>query len=165
MRYCATLLILVAIFISCSKKNTSRSDFARLTLGGQEFHFDSLEAVFDTTVTDSRSCSFMFRDRASNSSLVCETLSGSAWINGTYPYPGDLLPGRALVYLHLQTYIDRVPGTYTLLDKPFTLIIDKSENGRMHGTLSGKITCYTCTPYGIAVDITDGEFELPYSYR
>ena len=68
-------------------------------------------------------------------------------------------------YLHLQTYIDRVPGTYTLDGNSLTLTIDQSENGRMHGTFSGKVICYTCTPYGMVVNISRGEFEMPYSYR
>jgi hypothetical protein len=67
--------------------------------------------------------------------------------------------------MHLQTYIGRVPATYTLQNNSFNLTIDKSENGRMHGTFFGKMTCYTCVPYGTEVSITKGEFEMPYSYR
>lgn len=164
MRCCASLLLLLTIFISCSKKNTERINFAELTLGDEKFVFDSLEAIFDTT-TQSISCNLRVYDRATNSNMIWETLSGSKWINGIYEYPGEPIPGRSVVYLHLQTYIDRVPGIYTLLDDSFNLTIDKSENGRVHGTFSGKITCYTCTPYGADVSITNGEFEMPYSYR
>ena len=164
MRCCASLLLLLTSIFSCSKKNTERINFAELTLGGEKFVFDSLEAFLDTS-TQGITCNFRVYDRASNSNMMWETLSGSKWINGTFEHPGELFPGRSVVYLHLQTYINRVPGTYTLQDNSLTLTIDHSENGRMHGTLSGKITCYTCTPYGTEVNITNGEFEMPYSYR
>lgn len=164
MRYCASLLVLLMIIISCSKKKTERTNFVELTVGGEKFVFDSLEAVFDTS-TQGITCNFRVYNRASNSNMIWETLSGSKWINGIYEYPGEQFPGRSVVYLHLQTYINRVPGTYTLQNNPLTLTIDQSENGRMHGTFSGKITCYTCTPYGAVVRITNGEFEMPYSYR
>lgn len=165
MRYCASLLLLLTIFISCSKNNTKRTHFAELTVGGEKFIFDSLESVFDTSAQGT-SCNFRVYNRESNSSMIWEISSGSKWINGTYEYPGELFPGRSVVYLDLQTYLNRLPGTYTLQkDNSLTLTIDQSENGRMHGTLSGKITCYTCSPYGAEVSITNGEFEMPYSYR
>ena len=145
MRCCASLLLLLTIIISCSKQHTGRTNFAQLTVDGQKFVFDSLEAVFDTS-TQGITCNFRVFDRASHSNMIWETLSGSKWINGIYQYPGDLFPGRSVVYLRLQTYINRIPGTYTLQNNSLTLAIDQSENGRMHGTLSGKITCYTCTP-------------------
>jgi hypothetical protein len=164
MRNCASLLLLLTIIISCSKKNTVRTHFAELTLGGDKFVFDSLGAVFDTS-TQEINCNFLVFDRASNSSMIWETSSGSKWINGTYEYPGEPFPARSVVYLHLQTYIDQVPGTYTLAGNSLILTIDQSENGRMHGTFSGKVICYTCTPYGTVVNISKGEFEMPYSYR
>jgi hypothetical protein len=161
---CAFLLLLLTIIIGCSKKNTQRINFAEIKVGEDKFVFDSLEAIFDTS-TASISCNFRVYDRASNSYMVWETLSGSKWINGDYGYPGEVLPGRCVVYLHLQTYIDRFPNTYTLTDNSFTMTIDQSEKGRMHGALSGKITCYTCITYGAEVSLTKGEFEMPYSYR
>jgi len=164
MRYYASLLLLLTIVISCSKKNTGRTNFAELTLGGEKFVFDSLEAIFDTSA-QATTCNFRVYKRASNSYMMWETLSGSKWINGIYKYPGEPVPGRSVVYLHVQTYVDRVPGSYSLENNPLTLTIDQSENGRIHGTFSGKITCYTCTPYGDEKSITNGEFEMPYSYR
>jgi hypothetical protein len=153
------------MIISCSKKNTVRTHFAELTLGSDTFVFDSLGAVVDTSAQEF-SCTFLIFDRASNSYMNWEIVSGSKWINGVYEYPGEPIPARSVVYLHVQTYIDRVPGTYTLLDgNSLSMTIDQSENGRMHGTFSGKITCYTCTPYGKVVNISKGEFEMPYSYR
>jgi len=145
MRCCAFFLLLLTTIISCSKQNIVRTNFAELTVGGEKFAFDSLEAVFDTS-TQGITCNFRIYNLASNSNMTWETLSGSKWINGTYDYPGEQLPGRSVVYLHLQTYINRVPGTYTLQNNSLSLTIDQSENGRIHGTLSGKITCYTCTP-------------------
>jgi len=164
MRCCGSLLLLLTIIMGCSKKNITRTNFAELTLGSQKFVFDSLEAVFDTS-SQGIICNFEIYDRASNSYMEWETLSGSKWINGTYEYPGAQFPGRSVVYGHLQTYVNRVPGTYSLQNNSFTLIIDQSENGRMHGTFSGKLLCYTCTPYGDEVRLTNGEFEMPYSYR
>ncbi len=164
MRYCASLLLLLTIIISCSKKNTVRTNFAELTIGGNKFVFDSLQAVFDTS-TQEINCNFLVFDRASNSHMDWETSSGSKWINGVYEYPGQPFPARSVVYLGLQTYIGQLPGSYTLAGNSLTLTIDQSDNGRMHGTFSGKVICYTCIPYGTVVDISRGEFEMPYSYR
>jgi hypothetical protein len=164
MRYCVSLLLLITTIISCSKKNTVRTHFAELTLGGDKFVFDSLDAVVDTSAQEF-SCNFLVFDRASNSYMNWEIISGSKWINGVYEYPGEPFPARSVVYLHIQTYIDRVPGTYTLAGNSLTLTIDQSENGRMHGTFAGKVICYTCVPYGTVVNISRGEFEIPYSYR
>ena len=163
MRYCAILVMLLTVIFSCSKKNTPRTNFAELTVAGDRFVFDSLEAVFDTS-TQEINCNLLLFDRASNSNMILETSSGSRWINGDYEYPDGQFPGRGIVYMDLQTYIDRFPGTYVLMNNYFTLTIDQSENGRMHGTFSGKITCISCTPYAEA-KITKGEFEMPYSYR
>jgi hypothetical protein len=161
---CAFLLLLSTIVISCSKKDTGRTHFAELTLGDKRFVFDSLEAVFDTS-TQYVTCQFQLYDRASHSYMEWHTLSGlKKWINGTYEFPGEQFPGRSVTYLHLQTYIDRVPGTYVQKNNSFKLTIDQSENRRMHGKFSGVLICYTCTPYGDEVSIT-GEFEMPYSYR
>ena len=163
MRCCVFLLIVLTIVASCSKKNTVRTNFAELTLGGQKFVFDSLEAVFDTS-TQGITCNVRVYDRVSHSNMAWETLSGSRWINGIYGYPGASFPGRSMLFLHIQTYINFFPNTYTLLNNSLTLTIDQSENRRIHGTISGKITCYTCNPT-VEVSITNGEFEMPYSYR
>lgn len=163
MRYCVSFLLSLTMIIGCSKQNTGKTNFAGLTLGDEKFVFDSLEAIIDTSA-QAFTCNFRVYDRASNSNMDWEILSGSKWINGIYEYPGELFPGRSLVHLHVQTYIKRVPGTYTLLNNSLTMTIDQSESGRIHGTFSGKITCYTCTPYGAEVRITNGEFEMPYSY-
>ena len=164
MRCCAFLLLVLTVLASCSKNNTVRTNFAEVTVGGQKIVFNSLEAVFDTS-TQGITCKFEVSDRASNSYISWEILSGSKWINGIYKHPGELFPSRSLVYLHLQTYINGVPGTYTPGSNPLIVTIDQSENGRIHGTLSGKMICYTCIPYGEEVSITNGEFEMPYSYR
>ena len=164
MRCCAFLLLLLTIFTACSKDKTSRTNFVELTIDGQKFTFDNLEAVFDTS-TEQITCNFRFFDNASNSNMILETIRFSKWINGIYEYPGEPFPGRSIVLLHLQTYRNRFPGTYSLQNNSFTLTIDQSENGRMHGKFSGKLICYTCNPYGDIVPLTNGEFELPYSYR
>ena len=124
MRFCASLLLLLSIIISCKKNDTARTNFAEVTVSGQKFVFDKLEAVFDTS-TQGRTCEFQFDDRASNSYMAWETLTASKWINGTYEYPGELFPGRSLVYLHLQTYINRVPGTYVPKSNAVALTIDQ----------------------------------------
>ncbi|MEO5594651.1 MAG: hypothetical protein ABIR15_06660 [Chitinophagaceae bacterium] len=152
------------MIVSCSKQPAERTNFAELTLGGEKFVFDSLEAIFDTS-TQGITCNVRVYDRASHSNMMWETMSGSKWINGVYEYPGDLLPGRSVVFLHVQTYKNRIPGTYTLQNNSLTLTIDQSENRRLHGRFSGKITCYTCTPHSAEVSITNGELEMLYSYR
>ncbi|MES2647637.1 MAG: hypothetical protein V4717_12220 [Bacteroidota bacterium] len=164
MRCCVFLLILLSFFTACSKNKPIRTNFAELTVNGQKFTFDNLEAVFDTS-TEQITCNFRFFDNVSNSNMIWETITFSKWINGIYEYPGEQFPGRSIVFLHLQTYLNRFPGSYSLQNTSFKLIIDQSENGRMHGKFSGKLVCYTCNTYGDIVPVTDGEFELPYSYR
>ena len=167
MRCCVFLLLLLTIIAGCSKKNTPRTNFAELTIGGDKFVFDSLEAVFDTSAYGF-TCNFRIYNRTSHSYMDWEIQSGSKWINGIYECPGQYYPGRSVVFLNLQTYINWIPGTYYLQAQPnttFTLTIDQSENGRMHGTFSGKLVCYTCNPYGAEVRLSNGEFEMPYTYR
>ena len=163
MRFCASFILLLTIIFSCSKKHPPRINFGEVTVNGQKFVFDKLEAVFDTS-TQGRTCEFRFDDRASNSYMAWETVTASKWIVGTYEYPGELFPGRSLAYMHLGTYVNGVPGSYEPKVNAVALVIDQAENGRMHGTLSGKMICRTCNPYGIEVPIK-AEFEMPYSYR
>ena len=163
MRYYISLVLMLTVIVCCSKKNTERTNFAEITVADEKFVFDSLKVVFDTSFQPV-SCEFRFSDPASNSYVMWKTLSYSKWINGVYKYPGDRYTGRSVSYLYLQTYVNRIPNTYTLQNNSLTLTIDKSENGRMHGTFSGKVFCYTSNPYGAIVNIT-GEFELPYTYR
>jgi hypothetical protein len=165
MRCCASFLLLLTIITSCSKRTgKERTNFAEVTIGSQKFVFDSLEAVFDTSFQGSISCEFRLDDRTSNSNMIWKTLSGSKRINGMYKYPGELFPGASLVYLHTQTYVNRVPGTYQPKNDSLALTILRSEKGRMSGTLSGTMFCLTCNPYGLEVPI-NGEFEMPYRYQ
>ena len=166
MRCCLFFLLLLTISftVSCSKKDKERTDFAELTVGGQKFVFDSSEVVIDTSFQGRISCEFRFDDRASNSNMMWKALTGSKRIIGTYGYPGALFPGPSLEYLYLQTYVNRVPGTYTPKDNAVSLVIYQLANGRMRGTLSGTMTCQTCNPYGLEVPI-NAEFEVPYRYQ
>ena len=163
MRCCSFLLLLLTMIISCSKKNTARTNFAEITIAGNKFTFDSREAIFDTSRQEI-ACTIRLDDRASNSYMMWKTSSGSKWINGVYEYPGEYFPGRSVVFMHLHTYINRIPSTYAMQNNSFTLTIDQSKNGRMHGTISGKLFCLTCNPYGTEESII-GEFEMPYSYQ
>jgi hypothetical protein len=172
MRCFAYLILLVTIFLSCSKKKEPpRTNFAELTLDGRKFSFNVLEAIYDTSSQGSDQGvygNYRFYSSTSSttgSSLDFEIASTSKWLNATYEFPGELFPGKSIVFLHLQTYIDRVPGTYSLQNNTFTITIDSFENGRIHGTFSGKLFCYTSIPYGLIAKVTNGEFELPYSYR
>lgn len=165
MRRYVSHVLLLTLIISCSKKNdVERTNFAELTIDGRKFTFDKLEAIIDTSTPGIR-CYIRFEDGASNSSLLFKTITGLGRIVDSYQLPGELFPGPSLEYLHLQTYVNRVPGTYLVLNNSLTVIIDKAVNGRMHGSLSGKASCLTCTPYGAEVSITNGEFEVPYSYQ
>lgn len=166
MRSCIFLLLLSTVLISCSKKEKAeqRSNFAEVTVNGNTFKFTTLEAIIDTS-HDGNTCNVAVRDTVSNSSMVFETLVGfTKRTEGNYQYPGELFPGPSLVYLHMQTYVNSYPATYTVQNDAFKLVIDEVAKGRMHGTLSGKINCYTCTPYFMLADI-NGEFEMPVTYR
>jgi len=154
------------LFLSCTKKEKAEEqrNFAKVTIDGNTFNFTNLEAVIDTS-HDGNTCNVVFRDSISNSNMVFETQVGTTKNpKGEYRYTGGQFPSPLLVFLHIQTYVNRYPGTYTVQNDALILSIDKVANGRMHGSLSGKINCYTCTNYFMLVDI-NGEFEMPVSYR
>lgn len=166
MRCCIFLLLLTTLFLSCSKKEKAKEqkDFAKLTVNGNTFNFTTFEAIIDTS-HDGNTCNVTVRDTVSNSNMIFETLVGTTKRpQGEYKYPGELFPGPSLVFLHIQTYVNSYPATYTVQNDAFKLVIDGVANGRMYGSLSGKINCYTCTPYFMLVDIS-GEFEMPVTYR
>ncbi len=167
MRYCASLFVLIAIVFSCSKdKNgTERTNFAELTVNDYKFVFTKLEAILDTGF-GYIVCNFRFEDTASNSQMLWEVYTGGEnRIKGTYKFPGELFPGRSIPFLHLGTYIGRVPYSYQPKENSVTATIDYAENGRIHGIFSGRMFCLSCDPYYLEVDLADGEFEMPYSYR
>lgn len=166
MRCCTFLLLLTTLFLSCSKKEKpeEQKDFAKVTIAGNTFNFTNLEAVIDTS-HDGNTCNVAVRDTVSNSNMIFETQVGTTKNpRGEYRYTGGQFPDPLLVFLHIQTYLNGFAGTYTVQNDAFKVIIDKLANGRMHGTLSGKINCYTCTTYFMLVDI-NGEFEMPVTYR
>ena len=101
------------------------------------------------------------------SNLRWVLLSGSKWVNGNYGYPGEFFPGRSLSYIHLSTYANGPLAGYYLQNEyvnPFSITIDRSDNGRIHGTFSGKMSCVSCPPDSV-VKITNGEFEMPYRFN
>lgn len=155
------LALMLTLIISCSKEpEVERTNFAEITVDGKKFTFDKFEAIVakgDGYV----GIEFTFNNTTSNSHLSFYLESFSKLVN-TYRY-GDRYPTPYISWMHLQTYINKFPETYELIQWGQTVIIDKDKEGRIHGTLSGKITCYTCVPNKL-VDIS-GEFELAYSFR
>jgi DUF1680 family protein len=85
----------------------------------------------------------------------------SAFFDVMYEIPDSILGDKKNFRIKFQSIPGNTAGgVYGVR----VVTIDQSENGRMHGTFSGKITCITCTPYA-EVKITKGEFEMPYSNR
>ena len=164
MRFWTPLLAGLIFFPGCSEDKIPRTNFAELTVKGHKFVFDSMAAVYDSSYQQFAG-EFILYNRSSNSEMNLETVSYTKWINGIYEYPGQSYPGKSVNYFALRTYINWVPGQYSLVNNTFKLKIDQSDNGRLHGTFSGKLFCYTCVPYGDTVDLENGEFEMPYSYR
>ena len=164
MRYSILFLSVFGVLLSCSPDKPARTNFAEITVNGQRFVFDSLEALYDSSYQQFTG-KFRLNERSSNSEMKLETWSFTKWINGVYEYPGRQYLAKEVTYFSLQTYLNRVPGSYSLIENTFKLTIDQSENGRLHGTFSGKLICYTCVPYGDTVELENGEFEMPYRYN
>ena len=157
------ILHLFAIVLSCSKKEDikiMRSNFAELTIDGNRIVFNKLEAIVDTS-TDAIGCQIKFEDTLSNSYMLFNTVAGFRSILHNYQWPGESFPGPSLSNFILQTYINKFSATYVVQNTMFSVTIDSSKNGRMHGTFSGKVICYSCYPYTES-NVTNGEFELPY---
>jgi hypothetical protein len=162
MRWLVPFLLLLLFITGCSKKKSERTNFFELNVQGNKFTFNKFNVVFDTTYLH---WEFQIDDTTTNSYVTLDLRGGTKWINGEYTNPPDIVSGREISNLTLQTYVNRYPGTYFLANNPFSVTIDRSENGRIHGTFYGKMTCSNCVPYGLIVNITNGEFELPYIVR
>jgi hypothetical protein len=162
MRWLVPFLLLLLFITGCSKKKSERTNFFELTVQGNTFTANKFDVVFDTTYLY---WEFQIDDTTTNSYVSLYLKGGTKWINGEYTNPADIVSGREISRMSLQFYVNRYPNTYAMGNNPYTFTIDRSENGRIHGTFSGKMTCFTCTPYGTIVDITNGEFELPYTLR
>ena len=157
MRHFSVLVLVLACILGCSDDpEVKRTDFAEVTVEGKKFTFSRLEA----TVNDngSISCEVMFEDPKTNSYLNFLTTSHDRLWNEYKS--GGFTP--KIEWLHLQSYDNRVPGTYSLSVYLMTVKIDKDKDGRIHGSLSGKLECSTCLPGDEIVWVT-GEFELPYT--
>ena len=167
VRYFLSLLLLITIIEGCSKnKTTERTNFLEFTVGGKKIEF----SIKDTVLLDTASqtfWNFSINDNTSaRSSLVWVLYSTSKWVNGDYEYPGGYQ--RSINYMNLSTYVNGPMESYYLANlyhNPFKITIDQSENGRLHGTFSGTMTCSSCATPGAFVKITSGEFEMAYSFR
>lgn len=167
------ILVLVLMFITgCSEEDVAeRTNFAEIAVDGNKFSFNELEAnVSKGDLNDGYayvSCEFNFIDTRSNSVLNFFVFyySTNASLVNIYKYNEyyqEYYRYGTLDWLHLQTYFERIPGTYTLKDQLLKVTIDRDKNGRLHGSLSGKLSCATCATVDELVEIS-GEFELPYS--
>jgi hypothetical protein len=170
MRYFLSLLLLITIITGCSKKSTTeRTNFLELTVGGKKLSFNIKDTAVLDTVYPNSFWHFTVNDNGSPySTLEWVLLSGSKWVNGNYEFPGEYFPGRSISYMYVTTYVNGPREGYSLPNlnlNPFNITIDWSDNGRIHGTFSGTVTCYTCATPGTLVKITNGEFEMPYSFN
>lgn len=169
MRYLSLLLLLTAIITGCKKKTTAeRANFLELTVGGKKLSFDIKDTAVLDTVYPSNYWELDIHDnRSPYSNLRWVLESGSKWVNGDYGYPGEYYPGRSINYIQLTTYVNGPFASYYLKNvyvNPFSLTIDRSDNGRIHGIFSGKMSCSSCPPDSV-VKITNGEFEMPYRFN
>jgi hypothetical protein len=162
------LIIVFAVGVAitgCSKSTPKRINFAELKVDSLTFTFDSVSVERDTMYYGT-SLHFMAFDRASGSRLTWEAQSASKyWINGTYKFREIYGADRSLSRLYLGAYVNRYPKYYQLSDlNSFTMTINQSENGRVHGIFEGTLTCNSCAVYGQLVPIDRAEFEMPYTY-
>lgn len=170
MRYFLALLLLVMMIAGCSKKAvTERTNFLELTVEGKKLSFDIKDTAVLDTVYPANYWEFTVNDNRSPYSTLRWVLeSGSKWVNGIYAYPGEYYPGRSINYMYLSTYVNGPYEGYYMSDRnlnAITITIDRSDNGRIHGTFSGTMSCYTCADTGTFGTITRGEFEMAYRFH
>lgn len=169
MRFFSILVPMLIVIYGCSddpEVEVERTDFAEVTVDGKKFSFNRLEAkVIKGDVSQGDlwvACELNFADTTTNSYLSFYTEATYQIVNKYIA--GDLFPTPTVHWLNLQTYFNRMPGTYTMRAFYMTVTIDKDKDSRMHGVLSGKVECLTCPPDSELVSIS-GEFEVPYTYR
>ena len=165
MRTVAIAVFAFILITSCSKSAPKRMNFAELKVDSLTFVFDSLSAEFDTTYYGTI-CVFMAYDRASGSRLTWTANNSSKqWFNGEYKYTRFYGLDRSLNSFYLGGYVIRYPKYYLLeVTNSLTMTVEQSQNGRIHGTFEGTLTCNSCTPYGKQVTIDKAEFEMPYTF-
>ncbi len=169
MRY-ITLLLLVVLITGCKKKKEPvRTDFFELMVQGKKLSFNVKDTALLDTVPGTSFWQLDIDDNLSpqHSNFRWTLLSRSKWVNGVYEYPGSFAE-RSIFYLDLNTYVNGPSAYYYLTNgnlNAFKITIDRSDNGRLHGTFSGNITCSSCSPTGNIVPITNGEFEMPYRFK
>jgi len=170
MRYFLPLLLILIIIAACKKKDTPmRTNFLELTVESKKLTFDIKDtAVLDTIYPASYWELYIHDNRSPYSILRWVLDSGSKWVNGNYGYPGESYPGRSINYMDLSTYVNGPNEGYYMNSRSLnsiTITIDRSDNGRIHGTFSGSMSCSTCAASGTTVKITNGEFEMPYRFH
>lgn len=170
MRYLLPLLLLVIIIAGCSKKDTpGRTNFLELKVDGKKLSFDIKDTAVLDTVYPANYWEFTAKDNRSPYSILHWVLeSDSKWVNGVYEYAGINVPGRSIFDLYLTTYVNGPYESYYPIKQNlnyFTIKIDQSDNGRIHGTFSGTMSCISCAASGSTFKITNGEFEMPYRFH
>ncbi|MCB0649500.1 MAG: hypothetical protein KDC49_22680 [Saprospiraceae bacterium] len=164
LRYPYVLALLLTLIISCSKEPVQeRTNFAEITVDGKEFSFDKLEARV-SHVDINYGTEITFAQTASNTYLSFY-LNSIHSLKKTYRH-GMLYPNPLISWMNLQSYINNYPETYSANHGEWhrlSVEIDKDNESRIHGFITGKITCSTCNPKK-QVDIS-GEFELQYSNK
>jgi hypothetical protein len=168
MRY--FLLLLVIIIAGCKKKDTPvRTNFLELTVEGKQLSFDIKDTAVLDTVYPASYWEFTAKDnRSPYSNLQWVLLSDSKWVNGEYEFPYQYPPARNISYMDLSTYVNGPYESYYLNHQNlnyFTITIDRSDNGRLHGTFSGTMSNSSGATYPTIVKITNGEFEMPYRFH
>lgn len=160
MRYPVAVVLLLLWTMGCSKDDDPvRTNFAEIIVDGQKFSFDRFDIVVRKTDPGFR-CYFVFDNTATNSNVDFTASSGK--VVNTYRFNGENSPGPGLESMSVSTYVDRMQRLYVLKNGPMLLTIDKARDGRMHGTLSGKITLESGPSYDQEV-LLEGEFEAPYT--
>lgn len=170
MRYFLLILLLVTIIAGCSKKDSPvRTNFLELTLDDKKLTFNIKDTVVLDTVYPANYWELYIQDNRSPYSILEWVIeSDSKWVNGVYEYAGINVPGRSIFHISLTTYINGLYESYYVNKhnlNTFTITIDQSDNGRLHGTFSGSMTNSSGGVSGNIVQVTNGEFEMPYRFH
>lgn len=170
MRYFLPLLLILIIIADCKKKDSPvHTNFLELKVDGKQLSFEIKDTAVLDTVYPANYWEFTAKDNRSPYSIMHWVLeSDSKWVNGVYEYAGINVPGRSIFSLYLTTYVNGPYESYYPNNQNlnyFTIKIDQSDNGRLHGTFSGSMTNSSGATSGTIVKITNGEFEMPYRFH
>jgi hypothetical protein len=152
------LICLLLTALGCSKKNAVSSPF-HLQLNSILYSFDTVSVSVDTSL-GFRNASIYCLDTKTGSTFHIEMQSDTSTLVGSYLYltapPGDYFYTFSLVIRSGQN-----ATSYTVTANTLTFDVTTDSNMKISGKFSGTVALFSGN--GTAA-VTNGQFDLPYSY-